>query len=460
MTPRTLTLREFERIWRKAPRIPNGQQWLSPATFDSLETLVLSSESEPEFSSTSQFLQLGSDRSGNRYLRTQNYVGTLTLDDGTTIEILPKIDLGRTEPSNSDAGRKADEEAMAKTREIFLRMLDALPEFNGKLFSDATLETRRMSLAEVFIRMFLVETEGLVKRGLRSNYVDTEDNLTYFKGKLIIGEHIRRNAAHAERFYTAFDEFSTNIAENRLIKAALLALRKLTRNADSERRAIQLLTHFDSVPASTDPAVDFEAIHLDRMMARYERLISWTRIILRNHGFTPFAGASVAHSLLFPMESVYEAYVYQELRKVLAPDGWHVSRQGIGDRCYLFDSPRKLFHLEPDIVLRRDDGTLVVLDTKWKRLRPNNANYGISREDMYQMYAYSKKYGTPDIWLLYPLTSELRTTAGDIPEPRFAEAPRPAMLGTQVPGTTVTVHFVDLENIEESLEYLRKQLSE
>ena len=43
------------------------------------------------------------------------------------------------------------------------------------------------------------------------------------------------------------------------------------------------------------------------------------------------------------------------------------------------------------------------MDTKWKRLNKNaSANYGISQADMYQMYAYSKKYHTSEIWLLYP----------------------------------------------------------
>ena len=47
------------------------------------------------------------------------------------------------------------------------------------------------------------------------------------------------------------------------------------------------------------------------------------------------------------------------------------------------------------------------MDTKWKRLVNNsNKNYGISQADMYQMYAYAKKYGTSDIWLLYPRSEQ------------------------------------------------------
>jgi 5-methylcytosine-specific restriction enzyme subunit McrC len=82
------------------------------------------------------------------------------------------------------------------------------------------------------------------------------------------------------------------------------------------------------------------------------------------------------------------------------------------------------------------------MDTKWKSLNSDEyKNYGISQADMYQMYAYSKKYGTPEIWLLYPINREMRAykdicfDSGD--------------------GTQVNVFFVDIENISDSIEHLR-----
>lgn len=85
------------------------------------------------------------------------------------------------------------------------------------------------------------------------------------------------------------------------------------------------------------------------------------------------------------------------------------------------------------------------MDTKWKRLiDKERANYGISQSDMYQMYAYSKKYKTPEIWLLYPLNDEMRDysdikcDSGD--------------------GTVVRLHFVDVVNIDESLNELKIKL--
>ena len=143
-------------------------------------------------------------------------------------------------------------------------------------------------------------------------------------------------------------------------------------------------------------------------------------------------------------ESVYESYVVRQMKKVMSPEGWEVSSQD--KEHYLFMEPRKQFALRPDIVMKRE-GRTIILDTKWKSLVNNErVNYGISQADMYQMYAYSKKYNTPEIWLLYPVNDEMknhypiRFKSGD--------------------GTIVKLHFVDVSRIEESLQELRDKLEE
>lgn len=65
--------------------------------------------------------------------------------------------------------------------------------------------------------------------------------------------------------------------------------------------------------------------------------------------------------------------------------------------------------MRPDIVLV-NDGEIIVMDTKWKVLSDIVRNYGISQSDMYQMYAYSKKYNAEKIVLLYPQPDNLRET--------------------------------------------------
>lgn len=289
------------------------------------------------------------------------------------------------------------------------------------------------------------EVLHLVKKGIKSDYVNCEDNLPVYKGKLLVNEHLNHNYMHKERFYVSIDEYKENRPENKLVKSTLLKLQKLTDSFENSKNIRQLLTFFELVEPSSNYDQDFSRIVINRNTKDYDNLIKWSKVFLKNKSFTSFTGANSSSALLFPMEKLFESYVAQSLRKVL-PEGWTVSCQE--KKHYLFEmlngDDHRRFSLIPDIVLRfnNDKETrTVILDTKWKRLNnQKECNYGISQSDMYQMYAYSKKYGTKEIWLLYPANEQMRSEtkinfdSGD--------------------GTVVSLFFVDLENEQQSLNNL------
>jgi 5-methylcytosine-specific restriction enzyme subunit McrC len=189
-----------------------------------------------------------------------------------------------------------------------------------------------------------------------------------------------------------------------LLKATLRFLQKQTRDDRNRLNISRLLAFFEGVDASADYEADFSKCATDRSMSHYEKTLSWCRVFLRGNSFTAFAGNEVAVALLFPMERVFESYVAAKLRRHISGD---VKLQTQDTRYSLFDRPAKAFSLRPDIVLTGGDGT-VVMDAKWKLLSDNMRNYGISQSDMYQMYAYSKKYNAEKIVLLYPQPDNLR----------------------------------------------------
>ena len=89
-----------------------------------------------------------------------------------------------------------DEEAF----DYFLKMLRSMKDFPCKVFNDANLKADRMNLYELFINMYLQEVRQILKQGLKSGYIEKEDNLHFYKGKLMVNEHIRQNLSHKERF--------------------------------------------------------------------------------------------------------------------------------------------------------------------------------------------------------------------------------------------------------------------
>lgn len=378
------------------------------------------------------FFRVGYKRNIGDTITVKNYVGLIQMQNGFQVQVLPKIAFGENEDIDN-----------TNTKKIFLKMLRSMKDFPSKVINDASIRVDRMNLYEIFINMYLQEVRQLVKHGIKSAYVQQEDNLRYYKGKLQVSKHIKENIAHGERFYVAYDEFHPNRVENKLVKATLLKLQKLTGSTENSKEIRQLLMAFERVEPSLNYQNDFLKVSIDRNTNDYKMLMQWSKVFLLNKSFTTFSGKNQSRALLFPMESVYESYVAQNIKKVMEPDGWNVSTQDKGH--YLFMEPRKQFSLRPDIVLEKD-GRVVVMDTKWKKLIDSERkNYGISQADMYQMYAYSKKYETPEIWLLYPINDEMREHA----EIRFDSGD----------GTTVNIYFVDLSKMEESLINLKEKIN-
>ena len=300
-----------------------------------------------------------------------------------------------------------------------------------------------MNLYEIFINLYIQEVRRLVKNGIKSSYLNQEENLNVYKGKLLVNEHLKRNIAHKERFYVVFDEYQVNCPQNRLIKSTLLKLQQLTGSAQNSKEIRQLLVSFELVEPSKNYEKDFSKVVIDRTTKCYEVLLKWSKVFLKNKSFSMFSGSESARALLFPMEKVFEAYVAKNLKKRLNQAGWDVSIQDKG--YYLFDTLNgekyQKFALRPDLVITRPDESIIILDTKWKSLINNKkANYGISQADMYQMYAYAKKYQASEVWLLYPMNEEMRNT-----EP---------ILFDSGDGVRVSVFLVDVAQIEESLEKL------
>ena len=427
-----LEVKEFDIITGN-PNFKNDEKYkyLDTVAFENLIEFIHQFTANEEVADVLDFMRISYKRNIGNIVSIKNYVGLIQMKNGYQIQILPKISF-----TNSDDSENRN------TKKIFLNMLRSMRDFPSKVFNNSNIQVERMNLYEIFINMYLQEIRRLIKIGIKSDYIFKEDNLNYYKGKLLTSQHFKINLVHKERFYVAYDEFNPNRVENKLIKATLLKLQKLTTSTENSKEIRQLLVPFEMIDASINYTTDFSKVKIDRINRDYEIIMQWSKVFLLNKSFTTFSGNNNSRALLFSMEKVYESYVAKHLKKILGADGWNVSSQDRG--YYLFTKPRLQFALIPDIVCKRGERT-IIMDTKWKKLVNNERiNYGISQSDMYQMYAYSKKYKTSEIWLLYPLNNEIKEHS----EISFNSGD----------GTTVNIHFVDLENIQSSLEVLRDKI--
>jgi mcrBC 5-methylcytosine restriction system component len=429
-----LEVKEFDIITGN-PNFKNDEKYkyLDTVAFENLIEFIHQFNGNEEVADALDFMRISYKRNIGNIVSIKNYVGLIQMKNGYQIQILPKINFTNSEDLEN-----------RNTKKIFLNMLRSMKDFPSKVFNNSNIQVDRMNIYEIFINMYLQEIRRLIKIGLKSDYIFKEDNLNYYKGKLLTSQHFKINLVHKERFYVAYDEFNPNRVENKLIKATLLKLQKLTTSAENSKKIRQLLVFFEMIDASMNYIADFSKVRINRSNKDYETIMQWSKVFLLNKSFTTFSGSNNSRALLFPMEKVYESYVAKYLKKILEKDGWDVSSQDRG--YYLFIEPRLQFALIPDIICKHGKRT-IIMDTKWKKLINNERiNYGISQSDMYQMYAYSKKYKTSEIWLLYPLNDEMKEHS----EISFNSGD----------GTTVNIYFVDLENIQSSLEVLRNKISQ
>ena len=413
------------------------------------------------FASVDSFFSIGKNK-----IIVRNYVGAIQLPTGLQIDILPKIDLG-----NFDADVMSNADIEKKTRDIFLKMLKSMTNFPYRVFEKINLSNYNISLFEIFIFIYLQEILALTREGLKSKYLCEDNNHNFFKGKLLINEHIKRNAAHKERFYVEYDNYSLNRPENRLIKSALELLLKSSVCQINQKLLYQILPYFDGIDVSMNFEADFMQIVPDRITCNYKNIMPWTKIILYNFGINTFAGKTSARSLLFRMNDLFELYVFKEFRKTIAKDydvnnKWDVERHVSNCKEYLFnreicgdiiDESGK-YRLEPDIAVRsiHDKTLLALLDTKWKKLKWDNPNHGVSNEDMYQMFVYSDKYNTKNIWLIYP-----QIPICEWHKDNYCKHSRLSFESdtiTKETKTIIRVFFLDLENITDSLKELVNEI--
>lgn len=356
-----ITLIEFEKLYQKQ---------IGDKNFKELENFILANSDE-----NAPFLKLGSDCNG-KFIQARNYVGVLQIKNGFMLEILPKI----TENS--------DNKSKKYSKEILIKMLKSLKNFPFKNSNLAHLNTDKSPLFEIFITMFLDELSFVLKKGIKRNYVKLSDNLNFLKGKLIINEQIKRNIIHKERFYVEYDEFLMNIEINQIIKTTLEFLYKKSTSFKNCQRIREFLFIFDGISKHNDCKNFFKNYKINPQIRHYKQIYLWCKVFLLGNSFIALKGSSLAFAILFDMNKLFEKYVGEFIAKIYPNAKLQYAKK------YLIDEP-KSFILRPDILIEFDK----IFDTKWKILTSKD---DITQADLYQIYAYSKKYECNELFLIYP----------------------------------------------------------
>ena len=344
------------------------------------------------------------------YIIPQNFIGSINIGD-ISIEIFPKIPLIKKETNNENEKETNNE----NEKERFLEILKYVETFNENIFENLEIGNQDMPILEIFISNFINEVEKILKKGLVYSYINKSENIYYFKGKLDLTNHIKYNIIE-NKFFMNFDEFSVSSIENCLIKLALEKIKNISSDMENKAKIYQLLVHFDDIQTSgMIPAHLFRKILIDRKNGFYKKSLDLAKFFLLDE--SPYSiffnDKREVTGVFFPMETIYESYIATKLREIINEKNSNEFSIKIQDESHrVFNECSMVykekmnyreenitfFKLEPDIVVEKEK-EVIILDTKWKELKSSKENeiiynFGISKEDIYQMITYIHVYNS------------------------------------------------------------------
>lgn len=325
-------------------------------------------------------LKLNEYHNGNYFepiakgVKFNQYVGVIQVD-GLTIEIHPKAD-------------KEDDDR--KWKGVLIKMLKACGKLKAETNGAANVRRQHLNLLEVYFELFLLEVEGLVRKGLIKKYRRQTHNTKALKGKLEFAGHLRHNVIHKERFYTTHQVYDSNHFLHQVLQKALSIVSQFTKGTRLQDVASRVELNFPEVDYETITAQQLNTIKLNRKTSSYKEALELARLIILNYSPDISSGKEKMLSLLFDMNELWEEYVLKQVQKASYKTDMLVSGQE--SRSFWGNNS-----LRPDIVLRKGNKTYVI-DTKWKRPQRNSA----SVDDLRQMYAYCRFWNAEKAMLLYP----------------------------------------------------------
>ncbi|MBL8775347.1 MAG: hypothetical protein JNK12_05430 [Acidimicrobiales bacterium] len=252
-------------------------------------------------------------------------------------------------------------------------------------------------LVSAMVHGFLHQTDRAFSQGILQGYRRVEEAIPAVRGRIREADQVRRRFGLALPVEVAYDDFTTDIAENLLIRSAAARLRQLR---DLDDRSRHRLARLDAVlegvsyliPGHRPPEIRFS-----RLNDRYRGATTLARLILDNLSVELHRGGHTAVSFLFDMNKVFEDFVTAALTVEFGRLGLRVTPQWRG---YLDEAGRVT--IKPDLTWWSAGRCRGVADIKYKSLYKAD----MPNADAYQALAYCTALDLPTGQLIYAAGNE------------------------------------------------------
>ncbi|WP_076070430.1 5-methylcytosine restriction system specificity protein McrC [Sphingomonas montana] len=347
-------------------------------------------------------------RRGGLTIRSNGWIGHIPLNDRVTLAVSTKVPVANLE-----------------------RIIDRAT-FPPHAFKTLTAYRRRYaetterpaSLMDLLADSFIAALRAIRDEGLLKTYMEREHVGTSPSGRVDpIRSLIRTRTAGTPIAVSFRYERTFDCASNRLLSLALdrLIHRYHDATAKASSRAASLAELRDWLPRVGRPTrLDFSPEGIGRQIVwlpphhgDYGPALTLAGYLVADLGLSLLGDGGMADAAvaLVNMDHIFEGYCRNVLRQRLGAD-YRILDGNVqgetGAQVPLFTTSRvpsaKGSTAEPDIVIKRDDTTSMVIDVKYRQ-----GSAVPAREVMNQLACYAARFGCNHVMALYPAIPDGRT---------------------------------------------------
>lgn len=228
-----------------------------------------------------------------------------------------------------------------------------------------------------------------LKHGLRRDYVSKSESLSTLQGKLNISESIKTQTMLKKQMICTYDEFSTNIQFNQIIKSTVLLLLKANITNSRKKSLRKLLLFFSDVNEIDLNFVNWNQQY-NRSNQNYQMLIGMCYLVYKGLLTTQNNGTTKLMDFFDGqrMCRLYEKFLLEYYRKEhpeLTANASQIAWQ-------LDDTENQMLpRMQTDIMLSKNNNILII-DAKYYS-HMTQQQYGIHTlhsNNLYQIFTYVK----------------------------------------------------------------------
>ena len=335
--------------------------------------------------------QLLKSNDNNYYVKTGLYAGVITIK-GITFNIIPK------------------------NIALFKRMLN----FANNIYVDKTESNSEKSQEPsdfpLFEYLFLTSLKKASVLGFPQEYTKIQYHDIRVHGNIDVNSYIKKDIPFKGKLSSKRNERQYVQCIVDVLSAALSAckndIQKMFPNLSFVSSELKAAASGRRPTLETiQKAKNHRALH-NPMFAPFRRTLDYAELILRKQNLISSDEEKSSNKIsgyLLDVASLWELYLENLLRNNFQSEGWTISAQ---EELSLYEHTFFARNNYPDLVMRHEDGRLVVLDAKFKKMDFALDHYGncdVDRTDLFQIQSYAGYYREKGenivlCGLIYPLS--------------------------------------------------------